>query len=85
MKCCVIAAFFGCVSSLRNDPFDCILGSLHASERNYYDVLGVSKDASRDEIRKAFHGVSISVGCLIDVSNYFYGSLRTYFLFMITI
>ncbi|CAO2834438.1 unnamed protein product [Amaranthus hypochondriacus] len=33
-------------------------GSLHASERNYYDVLGVSKDASRDEIRKAFHGLA---------------------------
>ncbi|XP_057532358.1 chaperone protein dnaJ 1, mitochondrial isoform X2 [Amaranthus tricolor] len=33
-------------------------GSLQASERSYYDILGVSNDASRDEIRKAFHGLA---------------------------
>ncbi|XP_021740301.1 chaperone protein dnaJ 1, mitochondrial-like isoform X1 [Chenopodium quinoa] len=30
-------------------------GSLRLSERNYYDILGVPKDAGRDDIRKAFH------------------------------
>ncbi|KAH9626497.1 hypothetical protein KSS87_020199 [Heliosperma pusillum] len=30
-------------------------GPLFASERNYYDILGVSRDAGREEIRKSFH------------------------------
>ncbi|KAK9743420.1 hypothetical protein RND81_03G237800 [Saponaria officinalis] len=30
-------------------------GSLYANEKNYYDILGVSRNAGRDEIRKAFH------------------------------
>lgn len=37
------------------------LGSLHASEKNYYELLGVSDNASRNEIRKAFHEVIFSV------------------------
>ncbi|KNA04345.1 hypothetical protein SOVF_199700 isoform B [Spinacia oleracea] len=30
-------------------------GPLRSSERNYYELLGVAKDASRDEIRNSFH------------------------------
>ncbi|KAM7514523.1 hypothetical protein LguiA_004106 [Lonicera macranthoides] len=33
-------------------------GFCYASERDYYEVLGVSKDASRDEIKKAFHALA---------------------------
>ncbi|RAL47050.1 hypothetical protein DM860_017091 [Cuscuta australis] len=30
-------------------------GVCHSMEKDYYDLLGVSKDASREEIKKAFH------------------------------
>nr|GMD41271.1 chaperone protein DnaJ 1, mitochondrial isoform X2 [Ipomoea batatas] len=30
----------------------------HSAEKDYYDLLGVSKDASREEIKKAFHALA---------------------------
>ncbi|KAL9234695.1 hypothetical protein vseg_009534 [Gypsophila vaccaria] len=30
-------------------------GALYANEKNYYDILGVPRNAGRDDIRKAFH------------------------------
>ena len=36
----------------------CFSGISFSSARNYYDVLGVSPKASREEIKKSFHEVS---------------------------
>ncbi|XP_031121099.1 chaperone protein dnaJ 1, mitochondrial isoform X1 [Ipomoea triloba] len=33
-------------------------GVCHSAEKDYYDLLGVSKDASREEIKKAFHALA---------------------------
>lgn len=33
-------------------------GVCYSTRRDYYDVLGVPKDASRDEIKKAFHALA---------------------------
>lgn len=34
-------------------------GASLSSARDYYEILGVHKDSTRDEIKNAFHAVSI--------------------------
>ncbi|XP_060217884.1 chaperone protein dnaJ 1, mitochondrial isoform X2 [Lycium barbarum] len=33
-------------------------GACYSAERDYYEILGVSRDSSRDEIKKAFHALA---------------------------
>ncbi|KAL6572550.1 hypothetical protein OROMI_013508 [Orobanche minor] len=33
-------------------------GACHSVNRDYYEILGISKDATRDEIKKAFHALA---------------------------
>lgn len=32
-------------------------GACYSAERDYYEILGVSRDSSREEIKMAFHAV----------------------------
>lgn len=48
-------AYIRLVSSKR---FIHATGSSYSSRRDYYEVLGVTKDANRDEIKKAFHALA---------------------------
>lgn len=43
---------------------DIFAGFWRAAERDYYETLGVSKNASRDEIKKAFRTVSFIFSCM---------------------
>ncbi|RWW63121.1 hypothetical protein BHE74_00029722, partial [Ensete ventricosum] len=48
--------------------FFCVCeGPCYAIERDYYEILGIPKDASLDDIKKAFHavGILLSVGLLV--------------------
>lgn len=43
-------------------------------DQDYFEVLGVPKDASQDDIKKAFHAVSIYCGWL----SFFYKMIVLY-------